>query len=131
MSRSLFLYLEFIKQHLVEQDFPNLAINLPNLFIQRRHHTLVFVKDFVRQIAQLIKQFLAVQLIQGLTAMLLKETPQDVMKQFAGIDCLEIESGLSARFEFQNTLAKKTISAVSIDAQSAGAVNKLRTKSLL
>ena len=46
-GRRVFLNLEFIQQHLVQQYLANLSIDFPDLLIQRRHNALMFVENAI------------------------------------------------------------------------------------
>jgi len=60
-----------------------------------------------------------------------KEATQNVVQQLAGVDRLQVERRFAARLEFQNSLTKKSIRAVAVDAQPAGTVHEVTAKPLV
>src|SRR5262252_3362189 len=66
-----------------------------------------------------------------IAAMVFKKPAQDVVQQFAGVDRLQIERGFAARLKPQDAVAEKPEGAISIGAQTAGAVDMLRAEVLL
>src|SRR5947207_14400386 len=60
--------------------------------------------------------------------MLFKEASQNIVEQFSGVDRLQIERGFRARFKSQYSTREKAKCAVAIAAQTAGAVNVIRSE---
>src|SRR2546430_2151159 len=60
--------------------------------------------------------------------MLFKEAPQDIVQKFAGVDRLQIERGFRARLKSQYSTREKAKCAVAIAAQTAGAINVIRSE---
>src|SRR5678815_4455812 len=60
--------------------------------------------------------------------MTLKEATQDIVKQFSRVDRLQIERRFTAWLEAQHSLGKKPVSTVAVNAETAGAVNKVRAE---
>ena len=58
---SFFLNPQFIQQHLIQQNLANLAVDFPDLFVERRHHSLVFVENSIREFAQLLLERFAIE----------------------------------------------------------------------
>src|SRR6185369_6998610 len=112
---------------LFKNDLANLAIEFPDLFVERRHHLLVQIEYLICNLQKFIFEFGALQRIEALAAILFKEAPQNVMQKFAGVQGLQIERRLPARFELQYSLGKKAISALAKGSQRAGAMDGFRT----
>src|SRR5215813_1286271 len=103
--RRCFLDLQFIQQNLVQQNLANLAINLPDLLVQRGHHTLMLVEYTIGEALQLLTQRPAVELVQRLAPVLLKKASQNVMQELAGVDSLQIERSFATRLQLEHSLA--------------------------
>src|SRR5262249_17760593 len=129
--RRCFLDLQFIQQNLVQQNLANLAINLPDLLVQRGHHTLMLVEYTIGEALQLLTQRPAVELVQRLAPGLLKKTSQKVMQELAGVDSLQIERSFATRLQLEHSLAKESVATICIGAKAAGAVDELATKALV
>ncbi len=125
------LNFQLVQQHLVQEDLANLSIDLPDLFVERRHDAFVFVKHTVGNCGEFCLQFLAIELVQRLATMTFKEAAQNVVQQFACVDRLEIERRFTARLESQHALRKEAIRTIAVDAETAGAVNEVRSKLLV
>src|SRR5205807_9696475 len=102
------LQAQFVEQDLVENQFANLAIDLPDALIERWHHSFVLGKDFIGNFGDLVTQILSIQRRQVLSTTTLKEPAQNVVQQLAGIDGLQIERGLAAWFESQDACRKES-----------------------
>src|SRR4029077_19571129 len=100
------------------------AIDFPNLFVERWHHLLVLVEDFIREFSQLIQQCFAIEFMQRLAPMPLKKATQNVMQQLARVDRLQIERRLAAWLKFQHSLSEKPISTIAVKTEAAGAVQE-------
>src|ERR1051325_11246135 len=125
------LHVKLVKQDLIENDLANLAIEFPDLLIERRHDSFVLIENFISDLQQLAAQFLALVILETPAAILFEEPPQNVVQQFAGIKRLQIQRGLAARFEFQNSLREEAISTNSKSSQTAGAVNNVDAESTI
>src|SRR6185369_15886607 len=128
LARRRLLKLKLVQQHLVQKDLANLAIDLPDLSVQRRHDTLVLVKHRVCDCGELFLQFLPVERVQRLAPVTLKETAQNIVQQLASVDCLKIECRFTTRLQPQDPLRKKSIRAVAINTEAARTVNEIRSE---
>ena len=81
----------------------------------------MLVEDFIGDPGKFVTQSLAINFRETLATMALKKTSQNIVQQFARIDCLKIQCCFTARLELQHALPKKAIGTVAIDAETAGA----------
>src|SRR6185369_3255282 len=123
-----FLNFQLVQEHLIEENLPNLSIDLPDLFVEWRHDAFVLVKNVVGNGRQFLLQLPAIQLVQRFATMTLKEPAQNIVQQFSRIDRLQIERCFTAWLEPQHSLRKKPVCTVAVNAEAAGAVNKVRTE---
>src|SRR6267143_1578177 len=86
---------------------------------------------FIRYFQQFLTKLCALHRIEAFSSMAFKETPQNVVQEFAGVQRLQIQRCLAAWFELQDSLREKAIGAVAEGAKTTGAMNGVRTKSLL
>ena len=124
----LLLQPQLVQQHLIENQLPNLAINFPNAIVERRNLVLVFFEHSVGRFRQVLLQCVVTLSGQIFAAMLFKEAPQNIVQKFAGVDRLQIECGFRARLKSQYSTREKAKCAVAIAAQTAGAVNVIRSE---
>ena len=88
----------------------------------------MFAKDLIGNGDHFLTESFAVEIRQKLFPVLFKKSPQYIVKEFAGVDRLEIKRGFVARFELHDPRHEKSKRAVAVGAQAAGAVNIFRPK---
>src|SRR5215510_8042889 len=97
--QSLLLNGQLIVEHLFEQQFSYLAIDAPHARIERRHCALVFVEDFIGNLAKLAPQLSAVKFGEPLAAMPLEEATQRFVKKTSRVKRGQVERRFTARLQ--------------------------------
>src|ERR1041385_1668591 len=115
----LLLQSQLVQQHLIEDQLANLAIDLPNAIVERWNLVLVFLEHSVGRFRQVLSQGVVISCGQIFAAMLFKETPQNIVQKFSGVDRLQIERGFRARLKSQYSAREKSKLAIAIAAQKA------------
>src|ERR1041384_7870103 len=119
---------QLVQQHLIENQLANLAIDLPNAIVERWNLVLMFFEHGIGRFRQVLSQGFVALRGQVFAAMLFKETPQNIVQKFSGVDRLQIERGFRARVKSQYSAREKSKRAVAVAAQTARAVTVLRSE---
>src|ERR1041384_1387283 len=124
----LLLQSQLVQQHLIEDQLANLAIDLPNALVERWNLVLMFCEHGIGRFRQVLSQFVVTSSGQIFAAMLFKETPQNIVQKFSGVDRLQIERSFRWWFKSHYSAREKSKRAVAVAAQTARSVNVLRSE---
>src|SRR5258705_11001244 len=91
----------------------------------------MLIKPLIGNRSQFSLEFILIAWVEPFTPVPFEEATQNVVKQCARVNLLEVEGRLAARFQLQHPLRKKPVRTIAIDTQTTGTVYEVGSELLL